>query len=52
MQPHSIPKEICDQPIDALDLRCVSRRTQYLAVALNPFVYVYARLAHDLTPRI
>jgi hypothetical protein len=28
MQPHSIPMKLCDQPIDAFDLRWVSRRTQ------------------------
>ena len=41
--------KFCDQPLDAFDLRWVSRRTQQLAVALNPFVYFYARLAHVLT---
>jgi hypothetical protein len=51
MEPHSIRKKLCDQPLDAFDLRWVSRRTQQLAVALNPFVYFYARLAHGLTPR-
>jgi hypothetical protein len=51
MQPHSIRMKLCDQPIDAFDLRWISRRTQQLAVALNPFVYFYARLAHALTSR-
>ena len=46
MQPHSIRVKLCDQPLDAFDLRWVSRRTQQLEVALNPFVYFYARLAH------
>jgi hypothetical protein len=48
MQPHSIRIKLCDQPLDAFDLRWVSRRTQQLALALNPFVYFYARLAHAL----
>jgi hypothetical protein len=51
MQPHSIRIKLFDQPLDAFGLRWVSRRTQQLAVALNPFVYFYARLAHALTPR-
>ena len=46
MQPHSIRIKLCDQPLDAFDLGWVSRRTQQLEVALNPFVYFYARLAH------
>jgi hypothetical protein len=46
MQPHSIRMKLCDPPLDAFDLRWVSRRTYQLAVALNPFVYFYARLAH------
>jgi hypothetical protein len=50
MQPHSIRIKLCDQPLDAFDLRWVSRRTQQLALALNPFVYFYARLAHARTP--
>jgi hypothetical protein len=48
MQPHSIRIKLYDQPIDAFDVRWVSRRTQQLEVALNPFVYFYARLAHAL----
>jgi hypothetical protein len=48
MQPRSLRVEFGDQSIDAFDLRCVGRRTQQLAVALNPFVYFYARLAHAL----
>ena len=51
MQPHSIRIKLCDQPFDAFNLRWVGRRTQQLDVALNPFVYFYARLAHALTPR-
>ena len=46
MQPHSIRIKPYDQPVDAIDLQWVSRRAQHLAVALNPFVYVYAGLAH------
>jgi hypothetical protein len=49
MQQHSIRIKLCDQPLDAFDLRWVSRRTQQPEVALNPFVYFYARLAHALT---
>jgi hypothetical protein len=48
MQPHSIRVKLRDQPLDAFDLLWISRRTQQLAVALNPFVYFYARLAHAL----
>ena len=48
MQPHSIRVKRRDQPLDAFDLRRVSRRTKQLEVALNPFVYFYARLAHAL----
>jgi hypothetical protein len=48
MQPHSIRIKLFDQPLDAFDLRWVSRRTQQLEVLLNPFVYFYARLAHAL----
>jgi hypothetical protein len=51
MEPHSIRVKLRDQPFDAFDLGWVSRRTQQLAVALNPFVYVYARLAHALLSR-
>jgi hypothetical protein len=49
MQPHSIRMKLCDPPIDAFDLRWVFRRTQQLAMQLNPFVNFYARLAHALT---
>jgi hypothetical protein len=48
MQPRSIRMKLRDQPFDAFDLRRVSRRTQQLAVALNPLVYFYARLAHKV----
>ena len=50
MQPHSVCVKLDDQLIDAFDLRRVSRRTQQREVALNPFVYFYARLAHALMP--
>jgi hypothetical protein len=42
MQPHSIRMKLCDPSLDAFDLGWVGRRTQQLAVALNPFVYFYA----------
>jgi hypothetical protein len=52
MQPYSIRVKLCDQPLDAFDLRWVSRRNQRLEVALNPFVYFYTRLAHALMLRL
>jgi hypothetical protein len=48
MQPHSVGVKLDNQLIDAFDLRWVSRRTQQREVALNLFVYFYARLAHAL----
>jgi len=48
MQANSIPVELRDQPIDALDLRRVCRRMQQLPLLLNSAVDVYARLAHDI----
>jgi hypothetical protein len=52
MEQHSIRIKLCYRSLDALDLRRVSRRTQCLPVALNLFVYFYARLAHAVMSSI
>jgi hypothetical protein len=51
VEPHSVGVKLDDQLIDAFGLglgQC--HRAQRFAMALNLFVYFYARLAHGLTP--
>jgi hypothetical protein len=51
VQADPIRVKLSDQQIDALDLCRVTGRTQQLAVALNLFVYFYARLTHGANAR-
>ena len=53
MQPHSVAVKLDDQLIDAFGLGLGRwHRTQLLPVPLDPFVYVYARLAHIRRPAV
>ena len=46
MRPHSFPVKLRNQPIYALDLQGVSRRTHQLPELVNALVDIYAGLAH------